>query len=90
MGIRSTEEETGMALEQQALQVLPPPNTSAMGWMPDIEGDWTCRQDGTTCSFNCKARDGKKCGGDIGEDSGIQACVPLWIFGSEIITLIDR
>lgn len=28
--------------------------------------------------------------GDRGEDPGIQACVPLWIFGSEIITLIDR
>lgn len=58
--------------------------------MLDIEGDWVCRQDGTTCSFNCKARDGKKCvWGDTEEDPGIQACVPLWIFGSEIITLID-
>lgn len=28
--------------------------------------------------------------GDTGEDPGIQACMPLWIFGSEIITLIDQ
>lgn len=58
--------------------------------MLDIEGDWVCRQGGTTCSFNFKARDGKKCvwGYRRGSrHSSLRAPLDFW---REIITFIDR